>query len=352
LVYEYDHRKLGTTEVNVLRAARYPFLPEAREFVSKHIDLSLDSLEKTGSEAVLKRAVERVKDALILKEVRVTPQHESNYVREMLSFPLAIILVSTIANEYIRRIYSLGESRGAYKRMLRESDETLLIIGKKLGVEGTIGDDNFIRIRIPTYLNLAHVFHEHRWKLVNRIVEKGYVWVSRTEYARLLQVQVNNYVYEKTLETLPTTIMPQAFKEAAKTIVETWSKLGASKSTYESPERGENPPCIDRIIRKMEAGENASHFERLVIATFMIARGKSVEDIVELFSKQPDYKYSITKYQVEHLAGLRGGGKKYSVPSCRTILTNGLCYPDENCKGIKHPLNYGGKDAREQPRVS
>lgn len=338
---------------NVLRAARYPFLPEAREFVSKHIDLSLEGLEKTGSEAVLKRAVERVKDALILKEVRVMPQHESNYVREMLSFPIAIILVSTIANEYIRRIYSLGESRGAYKRMLKESDEILLLIGEKLGVRGVMDSNNLIRIRIPTYLNLAYVFHEHRWKLVNRIVDKGYVWVNRMEYARLIQIEVNNYVYEKTMETLPVTAVPQSFKEAAKTIVETWSKLEAAKPGYvASEEKGENPPCVSTILKRMMAGENTSHFERLVVATFMIAKGREIEEVVELFSKQPDYKYSITKYQVEHLAGLRGGGKRYSVPSCRTILANGLCHPDENCRGVKHPLSYGGKNVRGQYGVS
>ncbi|MEM2487251.1 MAG: hypothetical protein QXR44_01480 [Thermoproteota archaeon] len=352
MISRHDYKRLGIMGENVLRAARYPFLPEARDFVSKNIDLSLDSLDKTGSEAVLKRAVERVKDALILKEVRVTPQHESNYVREMLSFPIAIILVSTIANEYIRRIYSLGESRGAYRRMLRESDETLLHIGEKLGVEGIMGEDNFIRIKISTYLNLAYVFHEQHWKLVNRIVENGYVWVSRTEYARLLQVEINNYVYEKTLETLPATIVPQSFKEAAKTIIETWGKLEASKPSYAYSEGGENPPCVNRILNRMEAGENTSHFERLVIATFMIAKGRNVDEIVELFSKQPDYKYSVTKYQVEHLAGLRGGGKKYSVPSCRTILANGLCYPDENCKGIKHPLSYGDRDIGGQHRIS
>ncbi|MEM2736855.1 MAG: hypothetical protein QW332_01300 [Thermoproteota archaeon] len=340
-------------EGNVIRAARYPFLPEAREFVSRHIDLSLESLDKTGSEAALKRAVERVKDALILKEVRVTPQHESNYVREMLSFPLAIILVSAISNEYIRRIYSLGESRGAYKRMLRENDETLLFIGERLGVRGIMDNNGFIKISIPTYLNLAYVFHEHRWKLVNRIVDKGYVWVSRTEYARLIQVEVNNYVYEKTLEPIPVTVVPQRLKEAMKTIIETWNKLEESKPSHAvSEEAGENPPCISRILKRMEAGENTSHFERLVIATFMIAKGKDIEEIIELFSKQPDYKYNITKYQVEHLSGLRGGGKKYSVPSCRTILANGLCYPDEKCKGVKHPLGYGGRSIGGKPRVS
>ncbi|MEM2100639.1 MAG: DNA primase, partial [Thermoproteota archaeon] len=115
---------------------------------------------------------------------------------------------------------------------------------------------------------------------------------------------------------------------------------------------GDIPPCVSRIIRRMENGENASHFERLTVATFMIARNTDIQEIIEFFSKQPDYKYNVTKYQVEHLAGLKGGGKKYSVPSCRTILTNGLCYPDENCRGVKHPLNYGEKHAADKRGVS
>lgn len=332
------------TSENVLRAARYPFLPEAREFISRNIDLSLEGLERTGSEAALKRAVERIKSALISREVKVTRLDELNYVREMLSFPIAVILISTLMNEYIRRIYALGESRGAYRRMLNESDETLLYIGRMLRIEGFLDQENMIRVKISAYLNLAYAFHEHRWKLVNRIIDEGNVLVSRTEYARLLQVEINNYVYERTLGPISTEAVPRSFKEALKSIMEVWNKLEASKPGYAVMEEDrENPPCISRIISKMEAGENLSHFERLMAATFMIAKNKGIDEIVELFSKQPDYKYSVTKYQVEHLAGLRGGGKRYSVPSCRTILTNGLCYPDENCRGIRHPLSYGDK---------
>lgn len=341
------------TGENVLRAARYPFLPETKEFISRNIDLSLESLERTGSEAALKRAVERIKDALIFKEVKVTALDEMNYVREMLSFPIAIILVSIIMNEYVRRMYALGESRGAYKRMLNESDETLLYIGEKMGVKGILDEENMIRIRIPTYLKLAYSFHAPHWKLVNRIVDNGYVLLSRTEYARLLQVEVNNYVYEKTLEHVPAGTVPESFRRATSEIVEVWNKLEAGKPSQTSlKEREDTPPCISRIIKRMENGENASHFERLVVATFMIARNRNIDEIVEFFSKQPDYKYNVTKYQVEHLAGLRGGGKKYSVPSCRMILTNGLCYPDEYCKGIKHPLRYGERNVASKPGVS
>ncbi|NHV99337.1 MAG: hypothetical protein HA496_06745 [Thaumarchaeota archaeon] len=341
------------TSENVLRAARYPFLPEAREFISRNIDLTLESLEKTGSEAALKRAVERVENALIFKEVKVTVLDELNYVREILSFPIAVILVSMTMNEYVRRMYALGESRGAYRRMLNESDETLLYIGEKMGVEGVLDDESMIRVKIPTYLKLAYSFHAPHWKLVNRAVSNGYVLMGRNEYARLVQVEINNYVYEKTLEPVPMGAAPDSFRRAVGKIVEVWSKLEAAKPSHISlRERGDTPPCIDRIIKKMENGENASHFERLVVATFMIARNRSIDEIIEFFSKQPDYKYSVTKYQVEHLAGLRGGGKKYSVPSCRTMLTNGLCYPDEYCKGIKHPLRYGEENAANKPRVS
>jgi DNA primase large subunit len=202
-------------------------------------------------------------------------------------------------------------------------------------------------------LKLAYSFHAPHWKLVNRFVNNGYVLMSKTEYARLLQIEVNNYVYEKTLEPVPVEAVPDSFRKAADEIVGVWSKLEAGKLGYiPLKERTDTPPCISRMIKRMENGENASHFERLVVATFMIARNRNIDEIIEFFSKQPDYKYSVTKYQVEHLAGLRGGGKKYSVPSCRTILTNGLCYPAEYCKGVRHPLRYGEKDVAGKPRVS
>jgi DNA primase large subunit len=78
-----------------------------------------------------------------------------------------------------------------------------------------------------------------------------------------------------------------------------------------------------------------------MLATYMLAIGKSIEEIIMLFHNAPDYNEKVTKYQIEHLAGLRGSGTKYSVPSCQKLLNQNLCFATEECTGITNPIQFG-----------
>ncbi len=110
----------------------------------------------------------------------------------------------------------------------------------------------------------------------------------------------------------------------------------------------DHPPCIEVLINKINNGENVSHFGRFFLTTYLLVAGWDIDKIVELFSRMPDFKESIARYQVEHIAGLRGGRKKYSVPGCRLIATYGLCFKDENCKNLKSPVRYRKKDGKRR----
>jgi len=86
----------------------------------------------------------------------------------------------------------------------------------------------------------------------------------------------------------------------------------------------------------------------------MHAVGKSIEEIIVLFQNAPDYNEKVTRYQVEHLAGLRGSGTRYSVPSCQKLLTQSLCFATEKCNGIRNPIQFGrrmdpGKQVSSSP---
>jgi DNA primase large subunit len=65
--------------------------------------------------------------------------------------------------------------------------------------------------------------------------------------------------------------------------------------------------------------------------------------VLELFKHAPDYNERIARYQIEHLAGLKGGRKKYSVYSCEKMKTLGMCVAD--C-GTKTPVQYYLKQVR------
>ena len=58
-------------------------------------------------------------------------------------------------------------------------------------------------------------------------------------------------------------------------------------------------------------------------------------------TKPPDFNEKVARYQVEHIAGLRGGRKAYNVPDCKTLFAQSLCFKNQTCYNVSHPLQYG-----------
>jgi DNA primase large subunit len=83
-------------------------------------------------------------------------------------------------------------------------------------------------------------------------------------------------------------------------------------------------PCVLKAMDRLVAGSNLSQFERFLVASSLLAAGAPVASVAELFKHSPDYDESITLYQVNHIAGSRGG-RRYSPPSCNKVALHGLC---------------------------
>ncbi len=109
------------------------------------------------------------------------------------------------------------------------------------------------------------------------------------------------------------------------------------------------PPCMKELLKRAEEGENLPHEARFALASFLINIGWDVDKVVEVFSNVPDFDEDRTRYQVRHIAGLEGSGKRYRPPSCRKMKEWGLCV-DGDC-GVGSPLGYvfsrrGGRAGR------
>ena len=100
---------------------------------------------------------------------------------------------------------------------------------------------------------------------------------------------------------------------------------------------GEYPPCIKHAIGELEKGENLSDAGRFMLGTYLISRGQDVDEIAQLFVTAPDYSEKITKYRLKHIKK-----SKYSVASCNKLSTQGLCFRNEDCGKITHPMQFGG----------
>lgn len=332
--------------------AKYPFIPEALEKVRK-LDFRLEDVLEPDYVPVLDRAKERIIEALTKSPPEVTyDPHKYNYDVEILSFPVAVGLVSALANEYIKRRYALAEARRAYNLLRVEDEEKIVEIAKKFGWRirlcgEKIGLEKFdFALHFIDYLRNASSFHERDWKLVNRPVIKGEVYLSKYDVARLLQEEVRRYIESKIdpkiRSSLPEKIIEhvEAFRrQHAEKIRESLpSALDISSSSVES---GAFPPCMRELYEAALAGRHIPHIGRFALTSFLLRIGMDPGTIVDIFRRFSDFNERMTRYQVEHIAGQRGSGTKYTPPKCDTLQTHGLCpATDDLCREIRHPLTY------------
>jgi DNA primase large subunit len=81
--------------------------------------------------------------------------------------------------------------------------------------------------------------------------------------------------------------------------------------------------------------------ERFALTSFLVNVGMDIDEMVELYTSVTDFDESLTRYQIEHIAGMRGGQRKYSPPTCSTLNTHGICREKNSiCQYVRHPLRY------------
>jgi len=121
-------------------------------------------------------------------------------------------------------------------------------------------------------------------------------------------------------------------------------RTSAEAPREEPPQAGDKPPCIVEVEENIKRGEEVGHFERFLLATWYFKRygDNAVQILMDIFRHAPDFDPKKTEYQLRHISGQAGGRKKYSVPSCSTVIANGACPVGGAC-GVKSPAVYGIK---------
>jgi DNA primase large subunit len=72
---------------------------------------------------------------------------------------------------------------------------------------------------------------------------------------------------------------------------------------------------------------------------------------VQLYVSVTDFDEALTRYQIEHIAGLKGARTRYTPPTCNTLRTHGICRnQDAICKTVTHPLSYYRRKVRRLQR--
>jgi DNA primase large subunit len=329
--------------------AKYPFLKETVRYLSP-LDLQIGDLTHPGMQQILDRAMERVTLAITNFTVRPLIGAQGNYVikdlqREIISFPVAIMLVSATDHSLIKKRYALSEAKQATTELASESKEFILKVAFDFGWKITLTPFDSVFefiLHFSDFLQNASHLHDIKWKLINSKLSEGNVYLNRRDVVRLLQEEVKQRI-EKRLNAVSLDKYPPEISELAEKLkVLAAENIGQIETEFPKVVVQEAfPPCINILYDAASKNHHLSHMGRFALTSFLVNIGMSAESVTELFKSFSDYNERLTRYQVEHIAGERGSGTKYTCPQCSILQTHNVCKNrDDLCKRIYHPLKY------------
>jgi len=337
--------------------ARYPFLRDAREAVQR-ADIAPPRLVTEGDPAV-ERARERVERALMSGTVASETPGRWSDRDELLSYPIARILVSLVDVRTAVEKYAEAEAATAFERLTedltaegaelqsvttsRADLETFLAafdLGEAVArVEG--GRDRYL-VDVAAYLRLADPDWGADWRLVNRELADGTVPIDGDELRRLLREAVRRRV----AEGLPFDVRGSSGGDAIADALD--EDVTALRGRLAERERLPNvetvvpaqfPPCMRALLAADDddgADDPLPAHAAFAATAFLVSLGLDADDIADRWPVLDDGSLSYRATVLED-----GDGSQYPAPSCATMQTFGDCVnPDDRCETIDHPLRY------------
>jgi DNA primase large subunit len=338
--------------------AEYPFLPGAEALLAGETVSVRALLEETTYSTA--RSLGRTRIRAAADDPRGTRDLEELSRADpdvrYLSFLFARLVLSAAPLPATLRRWAVAEAKRSYGRLAIVPVDELAEVARRLGFALSAADGG-VAFPLVDYLRLATPIREAEFRLPRQEVSHGSVRVGAVRAARLLQEAVRlrlaaplplaadvvGLVREKEREL---------FDEVARRLPPPVARGGVPSQGWR-PERF--PPCIRKMQRTLEHGENLSHSGRFCLAAFLHRAGADAETIVDAYRGAPDFDESITRYQVEHITQ-RDGGRGYEPPECGTLRSHGLCARDGDPAAtapadrvrdplcfeeyLRHPLQY------------
>ncbi len=323
------------------KLARYPYLEEAADYI-KDSDISIpDLLDDPAYEEARIAGRRRVFEALEKSKIEDhSLVSEAEIQIELLSYPIARMIVSCVGDPFLIRRYALSEAKTGTARWQNEDNDFINDLSEQLEVDLRV-ENGHIKTHFSDFLKNTAQLRGKGWKLINQRVKDGYVTLNKQKFLRLLQEALRRKI-ESELPLMVNEKILETFKDSTLELIDL---IRERKSKYKAEDLGKVrttrlPPCMHRLLATVQAGENIPHTGRFALTAFLRHLGLRPDDIVKMFSSIPDFDEGKTRYQIEHISGITSG-TKYTPPECSTMKSYGICFePDDLCKRIKHPLSY------------
>ncbi len=291
-------------------AVKYPFSQTAKETI-KELELT---------ERIVELGTERLRKALKGDSSARVVFHESDKKEEIGSFAAARMILSALRNHFITNRFAVNESKRVRSFLDKDTEEMVDRVGSEFGIK-TVKERGML-LDLPSYLKNCP--RSLDYKLINRRIFNGRVEIKAAEKKRLIEEAVKKHIEDVPLIRDP----PDMIKQAGEKLLQELPKNEA-RITINAED---HPPCITKLLEEAKKHQNLPHHARWYLASYMLSIGISEDELAGIFANMPDYNEKTTRYQISHI-----NKKRYSVPSCSTVMTYGLCLAV--CR-IGNPLNW------------
>ncbi len=304
--------------------AHFPFSDEARAWVREQ-KLQLDVTALTDAES-------RLRKAFTSGELKMEAGAlDSENRLQVMSYAASRLILAAWGNRWAARRMAVAESKRAHEYLKSSEDKRAAYadkLAKSLGLafksadaSEALGDEkseSAYLIAFWDYLRFAP--KDVHYKLVNGKLEKGWVRISDHQRLRIIEEAVR----KRLEEPIPPLKEPDA--EVKRIITRLETLLPRENLAVTKIEMKDFPPCMKKLIDDLRGSINVPHLGRVALAVYLIKAGLSDEQIAQVFSSAPDYNAETTMYQIKYARG-----KGYSVPSCATMDTWGICIATCRC---------------------
>lgn len=362
--------------------ARYPFFDAAREAVGE-LGVSVPALAAEGDPAV-ERGRERVERALTEGTTAPAEPRRWSDRDELLSYPVARLLVSLLASEKAVTKYAAAEAATAAGRFaedieggddgLRSTTDASVSLPRVLDefdLEGAVreetvagrpgaagrtsagrGDEQWFRVNVAEFLALSGDWGES-WRLVNRELAAGEVRVRKEELygadGRGLLVEA---VGRRVAEGLPFELDEERADALGDALEEPLSALRSLLGERTDVRRIDVvlpelfPDCI-AALRERARETELDDREAFALLSFLATVGLNESEAVR-FCADTTLSAQQVSYVVARVGEKRGA--QYPPPSCATLEAYGICTNQNGHRDrADHPLELYRQRVRELP---
>ena len=328
-------------------AQTFPFTEAAKKII-KETGLTPENVP----DHAVKRAALMVSRAVMGKEYSLGISRPSKELleNEIIAFPIAKMFVSSMKVTNIEQKFSTLIQKSTFSGLLEgdNTKELCVDLAKDLGIKFKLSEEKEFFAQVPLLEFLLINFNEDELKLINQSVEHGTVYFNLNDFARY----ISERVYTKTLESLPIPKehIPKKIQQLSKSLES--QILSIEKKEFDLKIEGVAdpnlfPPCIKEIYSQQLEGRKLPHFSRLTLATFLKAVGMTLEEQMKIFSKSPDFKEHLARYQLQRIYE-----RDLSAPSCQKIAEYGLKVKEcHSVCDVKHPLQYYKREMRKKNKT-